>query len=75
MKEEDKVFVPLVGEDGNIFSIMGRASRALKHAGFIDEAAEMIQRVRDSQSYEAALGIVLEYVNESEDDGQKNEGW
>ena len=52
----------LLGEDGNIFAIMGRASRLLKNAGQRDKAKEMCNRVMASKSYNAALAIVSEYV-------------
>ena len=52
----------LIGQDGNIFTIMGRASRLLKSAGQSDKAKEMCGRVMASKSYNAALTIVSEYV-------------
>ena len=52
----------LIGQDGNIFAIMGRASRLLKNAGQSDKAKEMRDRVTASQSYSEALNIVSEYV-------------
>ena len=52
----------LLGEDSNIFAIMGRASLLLKNAGQSDKAKEMCDRVTASQSYSEALNIVSEYV-------------
>ena len=52
----------LLGEDGNIFAIMGRASLLLKNAGQSDKVKEMCDRVTASQSYSEALNIVSEYV-------------
>ncbi len=52
----------LLGEDGNIYVIMGRASLALAQAGQKDKVDEMFQRVIKCGSYEAALNIVSEYV-------------
>lgn len=52
----------LAGQDGNIFSIMGRASRLLSDSGQADRAKEMRGRVMDCLSYEAALKVVSEYV-------------
>ena len=54
--------IQLIGQDGNIFAIMGRASRLLKNAGQSDKAKEMCDRVTASQSYSEALNIVSEYV-------------
>ena len=58
----EKPSCPLIGQDGNIFAIMGRASRLLKNAGQSDKAKEMCDRVTASQSYSEALNIVSEYV-------------
>lgn len=58
----EKPKMNLVGEDGNIFSILGRASRLLRRAGQADRAQEMTDRVTSSHSYYEALGIVSEYV-------------
>jgi hypothetical protein len=52
----------LIGQDGNIFAIMGRASRLLKESGQSDKAKEMCDRVMSCDSYQKALSIVSEYV-------------
>ena len=52
----------LIGEDGNIFAVMGRASGLLNEAGQKAEAEEMISRVTSSGSYDEALSIISEYV-------------
>ena len=52
----------LVGQDGNIFGILGRASRLLKQAGQSKQADEMFQRATSSGSYNEALCIISEYV-------------
>ena len=52
----------LIGQDGNIFAIMGRASRLLKSSGQGDKAKEMRDRVMSCDSYQKALSIVSEYV-------------
>ncbi len=52
----------LLGHDGNVFAIMGHASRLLRANGQGKEADEMIQRVHDSGNYYKALGIISEYV-------------
>lgn len=64
----NKPKVKLVGQNGNIFNILGIASRALKEAGYADEAKEMQTEVFASHSYEEALAIVLQYVDEADDD-------
>ena len=52
----------LIGQDGNIFVIMGRASRLLTDYGQADKAKEMRGRVMSCDSYQKALNIVSEYV-------------
>lgn len=52
----------LIGQDGNIFAIMGRASRLLTDYGQADKAKEMRDRVMSCDSYQKALSIVSEYV-------------
>ena len=53
----------LVGENGNIFNLMGIAARTLKRAGLREEAEEMVDRITKSQSYIEALAIISEYVD------------
>ena len=53
---------PIIGADGNIFNVMGIASKTLKNSGMPEEAREMCSRVTSSGSYDKALGIIMEYV-------------
>lgn len=69
----NKAKVKLIGQNGNIYNILGIASRALKEAGYADEAKEMQTEVFASDSYEEALAIVLQYVDEADDDEYKCE--
>ncbi len=52
----------LLGQDGNIFGIMGRASHLLKQAGQYEKSDEMISRVTACGDYNKALSIISEYV-------------
>lgn len=52
----------LVGMDGNIFAILGRASQLLQRNGQADQTKEMIRRVQQSENYYKALNIISEYV-------------
>ena len=53
----------LIGEDGNIFNLMGKASRTLKRNGMRKEAEEMCSRIMNSaKSYDEALIILQDYV-------------
>lgn len=55
---------PLAGENGNIFHLIGLASRVLRENGMTAELKEMQDRIMggDCHSYEEALGIIREYV-------------
>jgi len=53
---------PLIGQNGNIFCLMGIASRTLKKNDMADEAKEMCSRITSSGSYDEALSIIDEYV-------------
>ena len=52
----------LLGQDGNIFGILGRASRLLKRAGMNEQVDEMVRRVKECGDYNKALNIISEYV-------------
>ena len=58
---EAKPKVTLVGEDGNIFNLLGLASRALRNAGQQDKVKEMQNKVMNSGSYTEALRVIMEY--------------
>lgn len=72
-QEREKPDCPLIGQDGNIFNLMGIASRTLKDSGMKEKATEMRQRVMDSGSYDNALCIIGEYVNITSVDENENE--
>jgi hypothetical protein len=62
-QETRKPDCPLIGQDGNIFNLMGLAARTLREAGLDEQAKEMCGRIREAGSYDQALGIIGEYVN------------
>lgn len=71
----EKPDCPLIGQDGNIFHLMGTASRTLCQSGMAEQAAEMCDRIHTSGSYGEALNILGEYVNiTSMEDGNEEEG-
>ncbi|MFA0889239.1 MAG: hypothetical protein ACC613_09150 [Synergistales bacterium] len=57
-----KPVVQLIGQDGNVFNLVGICSRALKKAGRLEEARAMQERVFKAASYAEALSIMGEYV-------------
>lgn len=61
--ESKKPKCKLIGEDGNIFFILGKVSRTLKENEKADQAKECSSRVMASKSYDEALQIIMEYVD------------
>ena len=59
---QQKPQMRLIGEDGNIFAILGRASRLLNRAGMKAQSDEMFERVTACGNYHKALHIISEYV-------------
>jgi len=52
----------LIGEDGNVFGIIGRVAGALRNAGLRDKAKEFTDRAMSSASYDDVLVLCSEYV-------------
>ena len=61
--EQKKPDCKLIGEDGNIFNLMGIASRTLRQNGMAEQAVEMRDSICASGSYGEALCIIGDYVN------------
>ena len=59
----------LIGQDGNIFNLVGIASKTLKRNGMYEESKQMSDRVFNSKSYEDALCIIDEYVEITDEAG------
>lgn len=53
----------LSGTDGNVFALAGKVTRALKQAGQIDKAKDFNARLVQCGSYDAALQLMMEYVD------------
>ncbi|MCB5954397.1 hypothetical protein [Enterococcus sp. CWB-B31] len=55
--------VKLIGENGNIFNLLGIVSKKLKRNSFLNEADQLWKEVQENtKSYEEALAIIQEYV-------------
>ncbi len=53
----------VLGQDGNVFNLIGICSKALKKEGKYDEAKEMSNRIFACGSYDEALVIMSEYCD------------
>jgi len=73
MAEKEKPMCPIIGANGNIFNLLGIASKTLKNNGLADEAKEMYERVTSSDSYTEALGIITEYVEPCTEEEMQDE--
>jgi hypothetical protein len=54
---------PLVGEDGNVFAVIGRVRRCLERDGQPERAREFVERATSSTRYDAVLKLTFEYVD------------
>lgn len=57
-----KPTVQLIGEDGNVFNIIGLVSRELKRAGQSELAKEFQEKAVQCESYDEVLRLVMTYV-------------
>lgn len=68
VEKKHKPDCPLIGKDGNIFNLIGIASKILRDNGMAEQAVQMRDRIRVSGSYDEALCIIGEYVNITSED-------
>lgn len=62
--QREKPDCQLIGQDGNVFNLMGIAARTLRQNDMAAEAQEMLDRIKSQAgNYYEALGIIGEYVN------------
>ncbi len=72
-EEQKKPDCPLIGQDSNIYNLMGIASKTLKRNGMTEQAKEMCDRITSSGDYNKALCIIGEYVNITSVDDEPEE--
>jgi hypothetical protein len=63
-----KPTIKLLGEDGNIFNLLGIAKRRFRElnredpdAGWNDKWEEFLNKVQESKDYSLALAVFMEY--------------
>jgi len=54
--------VKLIGTDGNVFSLIGKVSAALKKVGQKEKAVEFAEKAFGAEDYDHVLQIIMEYV-------------
>jgi len=62
MSTADKPTCKLIGEDGNVFNIIGRVDRALRRAGMFTQAKEFQRKAFASEGYDEVLQLAMQYV-------------
>lgn len=62
-ERSDKLHCPLVGTDGNVFSIIGTVARCLRDAGQRDRARDWLADATASTSYDQVIEKVFTYVD------------
>jgi hypothetical protein len=55
------ISLPMVGQDGNAFAILGRARRALRNGGYDQGFIERFIREATSDDYNHLLMTVMDY--------------
>ena len=74
-KPEQKPDCELIGQDGNIFNLMGIASKTLEKNGMKEQAEEMVKRItQEACGYSEALCIIGEYVHITGPDEEPEDG-
>ena len=72
--EKKKPDCPLIGQDGNVFNLIGIVSQTLRRAGMSEQATEMSSRIEtEAHNYNEALCIIMEYVNVTSVDDEPEE--
>lgn len=57
------VFVPLAGEDGNAYAILGRVERAMRRAGISQEDRAAFRDEATSGDYDNLIRTVMRWVD------------
>jgi hypothetical protein len=58
-----QIVVPLTGEDGNCFAILGRVLRAMRQAGVPTDEQMAFRQEATAGDYEHLLGVVMQWVD------------
>ena len=58
-----KINIPMVGEDGNAFAILGRVKRIMRRAGLPDSEWETFKAEATSGSYDNVLLTVMKWFD------------
>jgi hypothetical protein len=62
MEKNEKPICVLIGEDGNVFNIIGRVSRVLRKEVSEEKAKEFREKAMACHSYDEVSSLCSEYV-------------
>ena len=62
MEAKTKIEVKLVGENGNVFNIIGKVAKALERGGHPELAKEYKEKCFKAESYDEVLQLTCQYV-------------
>ena len=57
----EKPTVQLIGENGNVFNVIGKTKKALERAGMREEAKAFTDKAFAAGSYDEVLRLVMDY--------------
>ena len=60
---QNKPKCKLIGEDGNVFNLIGIVNSTLKKAGMKEKAKEFTAKAFNCKSYDEVLQLIQEYVD------------
>jgi hypothetical protein len=73
-KERPVAGFELVGEDGNIFAILGRFKRAARRDGWTTEEVQEVQNhVTALENYDAAVTYMVQFVDWGDEEYEGDE--
>lgn len=62
MKRKTNLKVKLIGEDGNVYNLLGKVLRALKKGGYDQKFQDELVRKATSGDYNHAIATINDYV-------------
>lgn len=62
-EDERRPTVPLIGEDGNAFNILGLVKKALRRSGYSKEEIERYQKEATAGDYNNLLSVTQDWVD------------
>jgi hypothetical protein len=68
-----RVTMPMIGQDGNAYSILGRFQRAARRAGWMADEITAVLNEAQSGDYDHLLQTMMAHTNEPDLDDDESE--